>query len=279
MVTDAAFADLNGDGKPDLVLAGEWMPITVLINESGKLLNKTKLYFGKELSGWWNKILLEDLNGDGKPDLVVGNMGLNTQCKVSDSEPAELYFKDFDDNGAIDPILCFYIQGKSYPYVSRDELLDQMSMMRTRFPNYKSYADAGIKEIFTSEELKGVSVLKANTLKTMAFINKGGSFKTLELPIQTQYAPVFTITAMDYDNDGKKDLLFCGNISRSKLKFGVSDANFGVLVKGDGQGSFTYIPQLTSGFDLKGDVRSTIKIGNKLLMGINQEGLKAYQLK
>ena len=279
MVTDAAFADLNGDGKPDLVLAGEWMPITVLINESGKLLNKTKLYFGKELSGWWNKILLEDLNGDGKPDLVVGNMGLNTQCKVSDSEPAELYSKDFDDNGAIDPILCFYIQGKSYPYVSRDELLDQMSMMRTRFPNYKSYADAGIKEIFTSEELKGVSVLKATTLKTMAFINKGGSFKTLELPIQTQYAPVFTVTAMDYDNDGKKDLLFCGNISRSKLKFGVSDANFGVLVKGDGQGSFTYIPQLTSGFDLTGDVRSTIKIGNKLLMGINQEGLKAYQLR
>jgi hypothetical protein len=279
MVTDAAFADINGDGKSDLVLAGEWMPITIMINESGKLVSRTKEYFGKELSGWWNKILLEDLDGDGKLDLVVGNMGLNTQCKVSDKEPAELYFKDFDDNGSVDPILCFYIQGKSHPYVSRDELLDQMSIMRTRFSNYKDYADVGIKEIFTAEELKGVSLLKVNTLKTMAFLNKNNKFNAIELPLQTQYAPVYTITLMDYDKDGMQDLLLCGNINRSRLKFGKNDANRGVLLKGNGKGNFTYISPPQSGFNIKGDVRSAVTIGNKMLLGINQQGIKAYQIR
>ncbi|MHB1179910.1 MAG: VCBS repeat-containing protein, partial [Daejeonella sp.] len=142
MVTDAAWVDLNGDKKQDLILVGEWMPLTVLIHSNGKLINKTKDYFEKEYSGWWNKLLVDDLDGDGKPDLVMGNQGLNTQCKASDREPAEMYYKDFDDNGSVDPILCLYIQGKSYPYVTRDELLDQLSVMRTRFPDYKSYADA-----------------------------------------------------------------------------------------------------------------------------------------
>ena len=279
MVTDAGFTDLNGDGKPDLILAGEWMPITAMINESGKLVNRTKAYFGAELSGWWNKILLEDLDGDGKVDLVVGNMGLNTQCKAIDKEPAELYYKDFDDNGSIDPVFCFYIQGKSYPYVSRDELLDQMSIMRTRFSNYKGYADAGIKEIFTAEELKDVKTLKANTLKTMAFLNKGSKFESLALPIQAQYAPVYTITAIDYNNDGKKDLLLCGNINRSKLKFGKSDANTGILLKNNGKGSLTYISQSESGFDIKGDVRSAVVLNNRLLLGINQQGIRAYEMR
>ncbi|MHA4894487.1 VCBS repeat-containing protein [Pedobacter sp. PWIIR3] len=280
MVTDAEWADLNGDNKPDLVLAGEWMPLTIMINEKGKLTNKTTAYLGKNYSGWWNKILLEDINGDGKPDLVAGNMGLNTQCKVSEKEPAELYFKDFDDNGSVDPMLCFYIQGKSHPYVSRDELLDQMSIMRTRFADYKSYADADMKDIFKPEELKGASRLTANCLKTVAFINNGNSkFREIALPAQVQYAPIFTITTLDYNKDGHKDLLLCGNITKARLKFGKSDANFGVLLKNDGKGDYSYIPQSASGFKLLGDVRSTVAINNKLLFGINQSNLVTYQLK
>jgi hypothetical protein len=279
MVTDAAFADLNGDNKSDLVVVGEWMPIMAMINESGSLVDRSKQYFGKKLSGWWNKLLVEDLNADGKVDLIVGNMGLNTQCKATEKEPAELYFKDFDDNGSVDPIFCFYIQGKSYPYVNRDELLDQMSIMRTRFPDYKGYADAGIKEIFTPDELKDVSRLTATTLKTMAFLNNAGKFNALELPVQAQYAPVFTITAIDYDKDGNKDLLLCGNIRKSKLKFGKSDANYGILMKGNGKGVFNYIPQVSSGFNITGDVRSVVTIANKLLVGINQQGIRAYQVR
>ncbi|TSJ44085.1 RNA-binding protein [Mucilaginibacter corticis] len=278
MVTDAAILDMNGDKKADLVLVGDWMPISVFINQGGKLANQTDKYFDKEYNGWWNSLKVEDLNGDGKPDLVVGNLGLNSQCKVSDAEPAELCYKDFDDNGAIDPILCFYIQGKSYPYLTRDELLDQMSIMRARFPDYKSYADATLKDVFTEDEMKGAKTLKANYLKTAYFEGTaGGKYKEMPLPIQAQYAPVYTITSLDYDGDGHKDLLLCGNIYQSRIRFGKYDANHGVLLKGDGKGGFSYVPEMQSNLRLKGDVRSVITLNNTLLIGINQQKMRAFQ--
>ncbi|GAA4441189.1 VCBS repeat-containing protein [Pontibacter saemangeumensis] len=278
MVTDAAWLDLNGDKMQELVLVGEWMPVTVFARKNGKFRNSTKEYFDKAYSGWWNKLQVADFNGDGRQDLVIGNQGTNTQCKASDREPAEMYFKDFDANGAVDPMLCFYIQGKSYPYVTRDELLDQMSVMRTRFPDYKSYADAAITDIFSAEELADAGHLKANYLKT-AYFESGsdGKFHEKPLPVQVQYAPVFTITPLDYDADGKQDLLLCGNVNQARLRFGKSDANYGVLLKGDGKGNFTYIPQHRSGFALWGDVRSVVPVGNTLLFGINQQEVKAYK--
>ncbi|MEP7320123.1 MAG: VCBS repeat-containing protein, partial [Panacibacter sp.] len=280
MVTDAVWTDLNNDKKPDLILVGEWMPVTVFINSNGKYEDKTSNYFATSYSGWWNKILLTDLNGDGKPDLVIGNMGLNTQCKATDKEPAEMYYKDFDDNGSVDPILCFYIQHKTFPYVTRDELLEQISTMRTRFTDYKSYADLGLKEIFTGEEMKAVQHLQANHLTTTYFENGAdGKFHEKPLPLQVQFSPVFTINALDYDKDGKTDLLLCGNIVQARLRFGKYDANYGVLLKGDGKGNFSYISQAQSGFHLKGDVRSVIEVDNKLLFGINQGAVKAYQKK
>ena len=278
MVTDAAVLDLNGDKKQDLVVVGDWMPVSAFVNDGGKLKNKTTQYFDKKYSGWWNTLKVEDMNGDDKPDLVLGNLGLNSQCRASDKEPAELCYKDFDDNGAMDPILCFYILGKSYPYLSRDEMLDQMSIMRPRFPDYKSYSEAGMKEIFTEEELKGCKILKSNYLKT-AYFERGadGKFKEKSLPVQAQFAPVYTITCLDYDGDGNKDLLLCGNINQSRIRFGKYDANHGVLLKGNGKGGFTYVPELQSGLKLKGDVRSAVTINNTLLIGINQQKLRAFQ--
>jgi len=278
MVTDAAVLDLNNDKKQDLIVVGDWMPITAFVNDGGKLKNKTDKYFDKQYSGWWNTLKVEDLNGDGKPDLVVGNLGLNSQCRVSDEEPAEMVYKDFDDNGAIDPILCFYIMGKSYPYLSRDEMLDQMSIMRPRFSDYKSYADAGLKEVFTEEELKDSKTLKANHLKTSYFERTAdGRFKEKQLPVQAQFSPVYTITCLDYDGDGKKDLLLCGNINQSRIRFGKYDANHGVLLKGNGKGDFSYVPELVSNLKLKGDVRSALTLNNILFIGINQQKLRAFQ--
>jgi len=278
MVTDAAWVDMNNDKKPDLVIVGEWMPITVLENNNGKLTDVTSKYFNKKYAGWWNCLQVSDINHDGHPDLVAGNLGLNSQCKASDAEPAEMYYKDFDDNGSVDPILCFYIQHKSYPCVTRDELLDQISMMRGRFPDYKSYADATINQIFTPEEMKGVKYLSANTLSTTVFIsNVQGKLHEMKLPLQAQYAPVYTITTLDYDHDGHPDLLLCGNMNQARIHFGKYDANYGVLLKGDGRGNFAYVPQLQSGFKLSGDIRSVLNINNTLLFGINGSGVLAYQ--
>jgi hypothetical protein len=278
MVTDAVWYDINHDKKMDLILVGEWMPIMAMVNVNGKLENKTTSYFDKEYSGWWNKLLLTDLNGDGFQDLVIGNMGLNSQAKASDKEPADMYYKDFDNNGSVDPILCFYIQHKTYPYVTRDELLEQMSIMRTRFTDYQSYSNTTLDEVFTSDELKNAKHLQANDLTTSYFEGSAdGKFHKKDLPLQAQFSPVFTINALDYNNDGNMDLILCGNMNQARIRFGKYDANFGMLLKGDGKGHFNYVTQQESGFHIRGDVRTVLSIKNNLLFGINQQPIKVYQ--
>jgi len=280
MVTDAAWVDLNNDNRKDLIIVGEWMPVTIFINNNGKLTNKTNEYFDENYSGWWNKITVTDLNKDGKPDLVIGNIGSNTQCKVSDKEPAEMYYKDFDGNGTIEPILCFYIQGKSYPFLSRDEVVSQMNGMSKKFQHYHDYADATLQDVFTTEQLKNAGHLTANILTTTYFERSNDKkFYIKNLPMQAQFSPVFTITPIDYDKDGNEDLLLCGNINHARLRFGNYDANYGVLLKGDGRGHFTYINQQTSGFNIKGDVRSVINMNNILLFGICQKQISSYKIK
>ena len=148
MITDSKWIDFNGDGKQELIVIGEWTPVSVFSVKGEELVNVTSNYFDQEYKGWWNKIETGDFNRDGKPDLILGNMGTNTQFKVSESEPAEMYYKDFDDNGSVDPLFCFYIQGESYPYITRGELLGQLSFLRSKFTDYKSYANASITDIF-----------------------------------------------------------------------------------------------------------------------------------
>ncbi|PAW94808.1 RNA-binding protein [Mucilaginibacter sp. MD40] len=275
MVTDAAFADMNADGKPDLVVVGEWMPVTVLINTGNKLVNQTSKYLDKDYRGWWNVLTVADFNHDGHPDLFVGNLGTNSQCKASDKEPAEMYYKDFDDNGSVDPVLCFYIQHKSYPCVTRDELLDQLSKMRARYPDYKSYADVTINDIFTPDELKSAGHLTANCLETSCFMsNKQGYLSKISLPAQAQYSPVYTISTFNMNN--KPGVLLCGNISKERIHFGKYDANYGVLLEAD-RGGFNYVDQVHSGFNLKGDIRSVIELNNELLFGVNGKGVVAYK--
>jgi hypothetical protein len=280
MVTDGAWADLNGDGKQELVVVGEWMPVTLFTNTNGKLQDNTSAFFDQEFRGWWNKLLVADLNQDGKPDLVVGNQGLNTQVRATDAQPAEMIYKDFDDNGSIDPILCSYVQGKSYPFVTRDELLDQISLMRTRFADYKSYADATLEDIFTEEELKGAGRLSSNYLKTAYFESTAsGRLAEKSLPVEAQFSPVYALQVLDHNQDGKLDLLLGGNISPARLRFGKYDANYGVLLQGNGKGEFAYVPQKKSGLKIKGDVRSILPVNNTLLFGLNQGAVQAYKMK
>ncbi|MHA6246362.1 VCBS repeat-containing protein [Pontibacter sp. CAU 1760] len=280
MVTDAVWHDLDGDEQPELVVVGEWMPIMVFAAAGDKLQDVTSTYFRQKYRGWWNKLLIDDFNQDGKPDLIVGNLGLNAQMRASEQEPVELHYKDFDANGSVDPILTFYMQGKSYPYVTRDELLDQMSSMRTRFTDYKSYADATLQDIFTEDELDGAKHLKANHLQTTYFeSNAHGKLQQKPLPLEVQYAPVYALAALDYNGDGHQDLLLGGNMNQARLRFGKYDANYGMLLQGNGKGGFEYVPQSKSGLKLQGDVRSIIQVNNTWLFGMNQQGLKAYKLR
>lgn len=280
MITDAIWLDINQDQKEDLVVVGEWLPVSVFINVDGKLQNETPRYFDKAYSGWWNKIEVGDFNNDQKTDLIIGNVGTNTQCKVSDKEPAEIFFKDFDDNGSVDPFFCFYIQGKSYPYVTRDELVEQIGSLRSRFNNYKSYSTLSLTDIFKPEQLSTAGHLQANHLETTLFMSTdSGKFNTLPLPVQAQYAPVHTITVFDYNEDGNEDVLLCGNNNYPKLRTGKMDANYGILLKGNASGEFQYVNQTKSGFKIKGDVRSVIDFNKTLLFGIDQQPVTAYKLR
>jgi hypothetical protein len=159
-------------------------------------------------------------------------------------------------------------------------MLDQVSMLRTRFPDYKSYANATIDEIFTPVEMKGVSVLKATELKTMAFVlGKSNKFEAIPLPVEVQSSPILVISAFDYDKDGHKDLFLGGNQYQSRLKFGRNDANYGLLLKGNGKGNFQMIPQNQTGLKLQGDLRSALKIGNSWIFGLHNKNLVSYNLK
>jgi enediyne biosynthesis protein E4 len=278
LVTDAVWADLDGDKQPELVVVGEWMPVSVFGEQNGKLVNKTIRFLGKNYAGWWNKLAVGDFNGDKKPDLMIGNWGQNSQIKASPAEPTELYYADFDQNGSVEPILCCYVQGKSYPYLTRDELLTQINGYRPRYPTYASYADARLPDVFDGNALAKSKRLSATHLQTSCLLSSPtGKYSLTQLPVQAQYAPVHTITVLDYDRDGRQDVLLCGNESHSKIRLGKSDANYGVLLQGNGAGGFRYVPQHESGFVLHGDVRSVTWLNNQLLFGINGDKLLTYK--
>lgn len=281
MVTDAQWVDLDGDGWQDLVVVGEFMPIQVFMNDAGKgFENSTHEYFEEPLMGMWSKIEVGDFDGDGDLDFIVGNFGQNSQLKASKQEPITLIYDDFDGNGSVDPILCQYINGVSYPFMSRDELLDQMYGMRSKFTDYASFAEAEINDIFSKEQLEKAAVLEVNELSTIYLENTGGQLKVHELPIEAQYAPVYAISVLDHNEDGHLDFIIAGNQNTTRLRLGVIDANFGQLYEGDGTGNFKLIPQAKSGLQLMGDIRSMeiIKLSylEVLLVGINNQGIEAY---
>ncbi len=281
MVTDAQWADIDKDGRKDLIICGEFMPIRVFINTVDGFVEKSKDYFSEATNGFWFSIAVADINGDGEEDIIAGNLGLNSPFHVSEKEPAELYYADFDGNGSIDPFFNFYVQGKSFPFVSRDELNEQMYGMRKKFSSYKAYADVSIKEIFSVDDLAKSSLLSVNETKTTCFLNKGGKFQKIDLPLQAQFSVVTKILAKDFNNDGKVDILLLGNHSDNRLKIGSIDANYGCLLQGDGKGKFEYVNQPRSGFSVTGDVKSAeqLKLGqsNYLIIGIADGELVFYK--
>ncbi|MEO6962919.1 MAG: VCBS repeat-containing protein [Puia sp.] len=279
MVTDAVWVDVNGDKKPDLVVVGEYMPVTVFINHNGKLSDESAQYIPFESSGWWNTIYAADMDGDGDQDLVIGNMGLNTQFHASSKEPVSLYYKDFDGNGSVDPVFCYYIDGKSYPAISRDDLTDQLPFLKKKFLQYADYSTATINDLFTPEQLKDAGLLKASEMRTVYLENKENkNFVLHELPVEAQFAPVYAITSADINRDGKKDLILAGNNAWTRIRYGRYEASHGTVLTGDGKGNFKFIPPAQSGITVRGDVRSIEYISPHLFFGINNQPAKIFSL-
>jgi hypothetical protein len=168
----------------------------------------------------------------------------------------ELYYDDFDKNGYLDPILSYYIQSKSHPMASRDEMTDQIVGLRQRFVTYDAYSKASLEDIFSKEQIEKSPKLTANHMSTSLFLNDGGNFRYTRLPVEANFSPVYSIVSEDFNGDGHIDVLLAGNVEQTRIKIGRTDANMGCLLVGDSKGNFKYIPQLQSGLSIKGCVRS-----------------------
>ncbi|SKC81515.1 VCBS repeat-containing protein [Ohtaekwangia koreensis] len=279
MVTSAIWSDVNNDNWTDLVLVGEWMPITFFINEKGKSFTPLTL---ENSAGWWNSISGGDFDNDGDIDYIAGNLGRNSIYKASDDEPVTVYAKDFDNNGSVDPILCRYIQGKEHPVHPREALTGQIPGLRGVALRYSLYGGMGIQDLLSKEKLENSMVLKSTMLSSVYIQNNGNNnFEIKPLPPQAQFSPMFGMLITDLDEDGNLDILSVGNSYASEVLSGYYDAGIGNYLQGDGKGNFKAVPVTQSGFFVDGDAKAIAKLISKqgrelFLVTQNRDSLKVY---
>ncbi len=283
MVTDAAWMDFDKDGDPDLLLAGEWMNITVFRNDRGHFTDATKLAALDETSGWWNCLEVADIDGDGDQDLVAGNLGLNSMLKASVSEPAEMYLNDFDNNGTLDQVICSYENGISYPVASLDELGSQMPYLVKKYPQYADFGGKTVKDIFDKKTLQQSTLKKAVLFESSIFLNNGnGVFTRITLPTEAQFSQVRDILVQDLNRDGIMDLALVGNDYAVRPSYGRYDASYGWCLPGKRDGKYEVLMPVESGFIVKGDARriAPVLINGRqyILVTVNNGDLHLFQL-
>ena len=262
MVTAACFADINDDTYPDLLIAGDWMPVMLFINNNGKFKDVSDRL--PKLNGMWASVTAADVDNDGKTDFILGNSGYNNQLKVSDKAPLTMYASDFDNDGIIDPLICSYIQGVSYPIYSRDELLNAIPSLRKKFIRYSDYADARISDIFSKDKIKQALVYTCNNLASGILYNNGNNdFEFQPFPPEAQFSKIFGSITDDFDKDGIKDILIAGNYYVYKTELGQNDAGLGLLLKGTVNRKLQPMYPTESNCYIDGDVRAMVEIKNK----------------
>lgn len=279
IVNQAVWADVDADGRNELSVSGEWMPVQIFSFENGQTVKKPQsvhiilpskkdtLISMDALTGWWYNMKAEDVNNDGRMDLVLGNRGQNSNMKGNINEPCTIYAKDFDNNGSYDAILGFYQWGKCYPLYSRDQLIDQVPSMRKKFVRYRDYSGKTLDEILTESEKRGMDIYKTNFFESGVLLNEGNStFRFIPFPVRAQFSTINDMVIEDMDGDGIKDVLVCGNSSDPAVMTGVYDATSALLLKGTGTGSFNAVLPSDAGLNIRGESRRVVYLKDKKML-------------
>jgi len=283
MVTDAVWLDYDEDGFTDIVLTGEWMPLTFIKNTNGKFENATSNTGLLNTEGWWYSIETGDMDNDGDMDLIAGNLGLNYKYKASEIEPFEVHYDDFDENGKNDIVLSYYNFGEQFPLRGKSCSTQQIPQISQKFHSYNNFASASLIDVYGLNNLHSALNYKARTFASSYFENNGkGKFEMRQLPIEAQVSNIDDILIQDFDGDGNKDVLIVGNMYPVEIETTRNDAGVGLYLKGDGNGNFKPIEGDKSGFFIVGDAKSltrmTVKNKKIIIAVLNNDSLKSFKI-
>lgn len=287
MITSATWVDFDSDNQLDLVIAGEYMPISFYKNNHAVFSNVTASTGLQDAKGMWRSMAVSDIDNDGDLDFICGNIGLNNHYNISNQYPMKLYAKDMDGNGSIDPVMFYNIidadgKRKLFPSINRDMFASQVPMIKKSFLLNADFAKADFNSIY--RDTSKMLTLSCNETRTCWMENNGkGKFTIHYLPVQAQFAPVNAIVCDDFDGDGIKDLLLAGNEYQTEVMTGRYDASYGCFLKGKNNKTFAYIPNEQTGFIIRGDVRDMKLIKNLqkqklLLVAVNNQPLEMYSV-
>jgi hypothetical protein len=280
MVKTSQWADLNGDKKVELIVTGEWMPLHVYEVRNGKLTEATAAYGLQHTSGWWNRAIIDDLDGDGDADIIAGNLGENHKFQASHEKPFEVFAKDFDRNGSNDIFLAKHYNDKMVPIRGRECTSQQCPMIAQKFPTFLSFAESDLKGILGDDELKSALHYEARLFSTVVFVNEKGKFVAKRLPMEAQLSTVNGIVVTDLDGDGIKDLLLAGNKFDVEVETTPADASPGLFLKGLGNLQFKSMKPLESGFFVPYNVKDVVAIkgpkGRLVVVSSNNDLLRVF---
>ena len=280
MVNAAIWSDIDNDYRPDLIIAGEWMPITLFKNEPKQFSNITKQFGLENTVGWWNSINAGDFNRDGKIDFILGNLGSNSRYTTSSTNPLSIYINDFGNIGNRNAVITYTENGKRYPIHPRDDMMLQLPGLRKKFPKYDDYAKASITDLFSPQALQQAKLVTANMFQSAILQNNGNQpWAISPLCMEAQFAPVFGILINDYDSDGFEDILLSGNFYGAEVINGQYDAFKGLFLQGNGRGNFKV---KENGFRIEGDGKGLAEILRAdntpiILAALNNDSLVAVE--
>ena len=281
MITDACWFDYDGDHDSDLIIVGDWMPITLFKNDNGIFTDVSMQAGLQNTNGFWNCIEVADLDSDGDLDFVAGNHGLNTRFNASYEKPVTLYVNDFDGNGKLEQIITTYNGDVAYPLHMRTDLVEQIPSLKKKYLKHSSYKEQTVLDIFGKDLVDKSNQLSIYSTKSACFINTGNLFKEISLPDEVQFAPVYAVSIDNYDDDKIPDILLGGNFHWSKPEIGIYDGSAGLFLKGLGDGTFNSIAMSNSGIYISGEIRDikTVKAGTEQLIVVVRNNEKPVILK